>query len=468
MDFNTQNVKIETSNNNNNKNKNKNVPHGLSGIVNTGNTCYMNSAIQALSHNYLLTNYLFRERDNILDTLKKNARIIFKDDPKFEIDAVNGISVSLKQKIHNPNYHPNMLTENEIIIICNHTFTSQLIKLLENMWMKNCIVIPTSFKKVFSEARNKFFFGDEQHDAEEAYSCIIQKIQEELVTEKNIKFKVSESVQDFINFKNNIVYKLNNCTNEEEIQKIKKNFVQVNKEHPIEILTIEACREMKKYYSGIYNPATQKYNGGTYSQITELFSGFLHSSTRCPNKSCGYVSNKFDPFLLLQLSLETSETHNSIYELMKEFSTEKQLDEHNLWNCDSCNNKVCAIKCLKLWKAPPVLVIQLKRFKQHISGRFIKDNSLIKYPENNFDISSIISPSQLQHTKTCYTYRLHCVINHEGGRDGGHYYTYCIDEDSEVWYEYNDKIVTKISRQKIISRFAYLLFYIREDLKFRS
>ena len=49
-----------------NKNKTKRVVYGLSGIVNTMNTCYMNSAIQAFSHNYLLTNFLFNKKEEIL------------------------------------------------------------------------------------------------------------------------------------------------------------------------------------------------------------------------------------------------------------------------------------------------------------------------------------------------------------------------------------------------------------------
>ena len=58
--------------------------------------------------------------------------------------------------------------------------TYQLIRLLEGMWTRNCTIKPTSFKRIFSRIRNKFFVDFVENDAEEAYSSIIQQIQEEL------------------------------------------------------------------------------------------------------------------------------------------------------------------------------------------------------------------------------------------------------------------------------------------------
>ena len=424
---------------------------GLTGMLNTGNTCYMNSAVQALSHNYPLTSYLFTNKENILQTIKINANKILKDNESFKPSCINSIvPIELRNKIHDPNYNPNMLTEDETTIIYNNTITAQLLRLLQNMWAKNCVVIPTSFKKIFSEARDKFFYGCEQHDAEEAYSCILQKMQEELAENKDIKFKtIRLSVQEFLQFKNEINGKIQSASSLDEKKYYLDIYKQKKKQMPMESLTIEAYREMKKYY------------GSSYSRITEIFSGFLHSSTCCPDPECAFSSNKFDPFLHLSLQMPLSqESTLTIEECIHEYCKEEILDPNNLWHCDGCGNKVRAIKKLQLWTAPPVLVIQFKRFGV---ARNRKDSRFIKYPMNHFDISSIISPHSLDQSK-CYKYRLQCVINHTGSLNGGHYYTYCLDEDSGEWYKFDDLHVTKIPQDFIVTSNAYLLFYMREDM----
>lgn len=432
------------------------IIRGLTGIVNTGNTCYMNSAVQALSHNYPLTNYLFNNKKNILQILKNNARKIFIDNEFFKLTNENSfIPLDLRNKIHNENYNPESLTEEETNMIYNNTITAQLIRLLENMWAKNCAVIPTSFKKIFSQARNKFFYGCEQHDAEEAYSCILQKMQEELAENKDIKFRHSKpTIQELLQFKDEIGVKIRNATSMDEKKFYFNIYKQKKKEMPMESLSIEAYREMRKYY------------GSSYSRITEIFSGFMHSSITCPNSDCGFSSNKFDPFLHLALQMPVKNDDSllksdlNIEDCINEYCREEILDSNNLWHCEGCDNNVRAIKKLQLWTAPPVLVIQLKRFGM---ARTRKDGRLVNYPMNHFDISSMISPYNFDENK-CYKYRLQCVINHTGSLNGGHYYTYCLDEDSGQWYKYDDLIVNKISENVIITHNAYLLFYMREDM----
>lgn len=413
----------------------------------------MNSAVQAFSHNYPLTFYLFTQKTNIYCILRKNAPKIFKNINAFNPSCMTSIiPIDLRMKIHSVDYDPESLNEEEALLVYNNTITAQLIRLLEILWSRNCVVIPTSFKKIFSEARNKFFYGFEQHDAEEAYSCILQKMQEELAEEKNVKFKTTKpSIQDFLQFKNNINEKIHNAISIEEKQELLNIYKQKKKEMATESLSIEAYREMRKYY------------GSSYSRVTELFSGFLHSSINCPDVTCGFSSNKFDPFLHLSLPLPSrhhSEIFFTIDDCFNEYCREEILDEQNLWLCDGCNNKVKAIKKLQLWTAPPILVIQFKRFGNQ---RISKDNRLIKYPIEHLDISSIISPAQLYANK-CYKYRLQCVINHAGGLNGGHYYTYCLDEDTYQWYEFDDNHVSDISQNAIVNNNAYLLFYMREDM----
>ena len=405
--------------------------------------------------------------------LFKQINICFiRDD---SIDSIsfkysNIVSPELKEKIQNPHYDPRHLTPEETNTVLNFTITIQLIRLLEGMWSKNCNVNPTSFKTVFSEARDKFFYGFCQHDAEEAYSCIIQKMQEELAENKNVQFVMDRpSVKDFIYFKNDIKAKIS-ATNDLDLkQKLIQEFLNKKKSMPTENLIMESYREMKKYY------------GTSYSRITDIFTGFFHSSITCPNPECGYSSNKFDPYLHLSFPMPVRDCNNcngeilrtlSINDCMNEFCKEEILDESNLWNCEGCSKCVKAIKKLQLWTSPPVLVIQLKRFG---IARTNKDSRLVNCPINNFDISPLISPTKRDATTSnptttnisasCHTYRLQSIINHYGSLDCGHYYSYCLDEDTNQWYEFNDTHIKRISHHSIITNCAYLLVYIRSDIQ---
>lgn len=427
--------------------------YGKTGLTNTINTCYMNSAIQALSHNYPFTNYLFKKKEEICNTLLKNARKILKEHASFKLDKESIIDFNLKQKIQNETYQPSDLTEEEQKIVLNHMMTFQLIRLLENMWQKNRVVQPTSFRKVFCDARDKFFFGNEQHDSEEAYSCILQQIQEELSECKNIKFNITDqSLIEFFDFQTKIREKQNNpnLTNDERYR-LKIQYIEKKKQMPRESIIMNALSEMKKHYDT------------SFCKITEIFTGFLHSSTNCPNDKCKYSSNKFDPFLHLSISIPEEFRFGQgikLEDCLKEYCKEEILDQNNLWFCEGCGTKVEGIKRLQLWTTPPVLVIQLKRFGY---SRTTKDNRLVTYPLNNFDVGSLVSPHSTVFNK-CTKYRLQCVVNHVGGLLGGHYYTYCMDEDTEQWFKFDDKTVTRISNKSVVTKAAYLLFYLREDL----
>jgi ubiquitin carboxyl-terminal hydrolase 8 len=115
---------------------------GLSGLVNIGNTCYMNAAIQCLSNTTMLTEY-FLTKEYLKDIVrtKKEASMCIE-------------------------YY----------------------KLLNGLWEENCVIKPLSFKKVLGELELKFnnFF---QHDSQEVLSLLINILHISLSYEVDIKYE---------------------------------------------------------------------------------------------------------------------------------------------------------------------------------------------------------------------------------------------------------------------------------------
>ena len=63
------------------------------------------------------------------------------------------------------------------------------------------------------------------------------------------------------------------------------------------------------------------------------------------------------------------------------------------------------------------------------------------------------------------SYDLCAVSNHHGTMNGGHHVSYCKPPQGDVWYQCNDKTVTRL-RTPVKTSTAYLLFYdsVRADI----
>lgn len=455
----------------------KNTIHGLSGIINNGNTCYINSALQAIGHLNPLTTYFFEEKENIYQILKRNARKILKNNSDFRVEIENHIPMELKKKIHDPEFKPEMLNDSELCYVYNHTITAQLIRLLEYMWERNCTIQIICFRKIFNEIKNKFFCGYVQHDVEEAYSTIIYQIQEELSEKKNVKIKTNDNlVKEFIEFKNTICKQIKQTNSVDEKQKLLVIFAEKAKQMSVQQLKMKAFKEMQTYYMN------------NLCRITDIFAGMSLSCIKCPDQECNYVSHTFSPFVHLQIHIRKltrkEDSHKlTLDDCLQDYCKEEVLDENNLYHCEGCKKHVPATKILQLWTCPVVLVIHLARFivEQPKEMRplqsdllnihenmgntihMFKNNRFVKFPLEHLDISSMIS-SINYNPNNCYKYTLQCVVNHVGGIHNGHYYTYCKDEDSNRWFNFNDERVHEIKECDVVTENAYILFYLREDM----
>ena len=143
--------------------------------------------------------------------------------------------------------------------------------------------------------------------------------------------------------------------------------------------------------------------------------------------------------------------------LISEFSKKEKLDRDNLYKCEKCQQESEANKKIEIYHVPRILIIHLKRFNNNK-----KINTFIEYPLTDLDINNYI-----QSNDSISKYDLFGVINHFGSLEYGHYTSYCFNYHDNIWYEYNDRIVNKIPKEKekdiIVNKNGYILFYRAQD-----
>ena len=94
------------------------------------------------------------------------------------------------------------------------------------------------------------------------------------------------------------------------------------------------------------------------------------------------------------------------------------------------------------------------------------DQILKRFNNKGDKISSLIDiPLVLDLSKYCigynkekYKYNLISIANHRGTLEGGHYYSYILNQNKK-WYNYNDTNVSPINKNDLITKNAYCLFY---------
>lgn len=76
---------------------------------------------------------------------------------------------------------------------------------------------------------------------------------------------------------------------------------------------------------------------------------------------------------------------------LQAFTKEEELGEDELYYCSKCKKHCLASKKLDIWRLPPVLIINLKRF-QFLNGRWVKSHKIVNFPLTDFDPSCYLVP----------------------------------------------------------------------------
>ncbi|KAL5494820.1 hypothetical protein ACEPAI_282 [Sanghuangporus weigelae] len=212
--------------------------------------------------------------------------------------------------------------------------------------------------------------------------------------------------------------------------------------------------------------ATSRSNSSTRSNIVhDLFEGVLTSETRC--LTCETVSSRDEAFLDLSIDIEQN---SSVTACLRQFSASEMLCHKNKFFCDSCCGLQEAEKRMKIKRLPNVLALHLKRFKyQEDVGKYIKLAYRVAFPLelrlfNTAD--DAIDPDRL--------YGLFAIVVHIGnGPHHGHYVA--IVKSGASWLVFDDDSVDSIKESDISKYFgdsnsgsAYVLYYQALDLDLPS
>jgi ubiquitin carboxyl-terminal hydrolase 2/21 len=301
----------------------------------------------------------------------------------------------------------NKFKKYEKLDVPHFIMVSELNKLFRGLWFDNAIVSPKGFFHYLQILSFKIgsgqFVGNNQNDSSELLIFILDTIHEGL------------------------------C-------------------NPIETPFLEQdCSKMSAIEISNYNADKQWYNiyKSSSSPILDMFYNQQHSMITCTN--CGFVSNSYDPSIILNLPIPISSNNISIYDCLDLYTKEETLDNNNKYKCTGCNNECNATKKLSIWKTAKYLLISFKRFQSDGTKLTnpihfpVVDLNLKKYSENNLACK----------------YNLYAISNHTGNTNGGHYFSYC--KNGEKWYEYNDRVVMTMTNNQILTNGAYVLFYERKD-----
>eukprot|EP01113_Clastostelium_recurvatum_P030470 TRINITY_DN3705_c0_g1_i2.p1 TRINITY_DN3705_c0_g1~~TRINITY_DN3705_c0_g1_i2.p1 ORF type:complete len:752 (-),score=192.83 TRINITY_DN3705_c0_g1_i2:16-2271(-) len=155
-----------------------------------------------------------------------------------------------------------------------------------------------------------------------------------------------------------------------------------------------------------------------------------------------------------------------------------------IWSCDKCQCKRDATKRMSLATLPPVLCVVLKRFFWTATTRAKIDtrvtlpfeldmapylaSSLESAASSSSSSSSSKTPSLFQAPHISEMYDLRSVVLHHGAGLGcGHYTAYAYNDAHGGWVHYNDSRVAQAEPEDVqhfASREAYIVFYQHREL----
>ena len=490
---------------------------GTSGLINLGNTCYMNSIIQCLSNCDDFRTFIIG--DHLIPNLINNETEYYLADQ-----------------------------------LINNSLSFHLRKIFINIWNSSFYSFrPISFRKLFGK-KIEVFQNSNQHDSQEALLCILDTINDELAIDSNIipKYKnlnfdclehlyqneddnitniltiIKSNIKDYLNYKSFQDFKathkkfsiINHLFEGRTVTQLKcsvTNGIKTNFESFF-YFTLSLPNDDNDTNELISSEDLYSSDNSHSSQLTsEEHSTSKNSDSEEDNdkdndkedseeedeedeedsEDKDYDSEDKDDDsedkdddsedkdddseepesdnessdedkvynidrIKLLLGKQKKEKEYNLYDLLDNYIIPEYLVGDNKWNSPYAQTRVDAEKLNLIWETPKILIFLLKRFEYSYTGAK-KLNNIINFPIDNLDITKYLHPN---HVSKYTKYSLFAINNHTNfnnfgfnGISFGHYYSYCKNYTDNKWYKFDDENVTEINESNIITNNAYMLFY---------
>jgi len=217
--------------------------------------------------------------------------------------------------------------------------------------------------------------------------------------------------------------------------------------HLIDILSNfnEQSNEQTKDYLTLPDRLFEDFLKRNNSPLTPVYHGQTRTCISCI--VCNNLTKVYEEYNSINLHVPQTKVIK-VTDLFRNYlETERQDDQNNLYQCDSCNLKQVTHKQISLWRIPPRLTLVLKKYSDNNT---INYKTVIEFPLEPIKIKETSSGDILR-------YQLTGVIYHKGSFNYGHYYSKVLVDGH--WYHLDDQFVKSIETMKNTSRSVYMLFF---------
>jgi len=417
-----------------------NGKHGVVGLRNLGNTCFMNAVLQSLSKIRGFSCYIAHipPPDELRLNLNNNINT-----PNLSQTSPKRFVYSTRSRKNNNNFlssSNNLVSNGSAGEGANDLFELKKNEELLTCELKKIVILlntkgssavsPDSLFSIIWDVMPRFR-GYQQQDAHEFLRYMLDQLHNELI-HLVPKFSWSE-------MNGHTTKPLDN--------------------HPFKYV------EKGKNGNGLKTDSF-KSTFGYNSIVTSMFGGLLENEVRCSR--CGTESRKNDPFLDLSLDIPLGSNGDTrLEDCLSSFTEVEELSDSDKYFCANCKTHQKSTKRFSIQRLPNVLCLHLKRFRWSNSCFLrTKLDHFVQFPITSLDMSDYLL-DKLHTTRGSVNsnlYDLTAVIVHHGSGVGSGHYTAFAKKDGQ-WYHFNDSTV-KPSEETAVSKCkAYILFYTRNEFK---